>query len=49
MTTLIFLTVMFVAGLIAWVADLGNRDTPTAIFGTVVAGLGAGIFLGAWM
>lgn len=46
--TLIFLTILFVAGLLAWLLDLGNVDTGTAVAGTIVAGIGAGLFLGAW-
>ena len=48
MPHLLFLTVVFAAGLVAWVVDLGEHDTPTAVAGTIVAGLGAGIFLAAW-
>jgi hypothetical protein len=48
MPHLLFLTVVFAAGLVAWVVDLGEHDTVTAVAGTVVAGLGAGIFMGAW-
>ena len=48
MPHLLFLTVVFAAGLVAWVVDLGEHDTVTAVAGTVVAGLGAGIFLGVW-
>ena len=46
---LIFLTVLFVAGLVAWALDFGGHDTPTAVAGTIVAGLGAGVFLGVWL
>ena len=46
--TAIFLTMLFVAGLLAWILDLANWDTPTAVAGTIVAGLGAGAFLAAW-
>ena len=49
MPHLLFLTVAFLAGLVAWVVDLGGHDTPTAVAGTIVAGLGAGIFLGVWL
>ena len=49
MPHLLFLTVVFAAGLIAWILDLAHWDTPTAVAGTIVAGLGAGAFLGAWM
>ena len=47
--TVIFLTMLFVAGLLAWILDLAHWDTPTAVAGTIVAGLGAGLFLGAWV
>ena len=49
MPHLLFLTVAFVAGLLAWILDLTRWDTPTAVAGTVVAGLGAGMFLGVWL
>jgi len=49
MPHLIFLTVAFLAGLAAWAVDLGGHDTPTAVAGTIVAGLGAGVFLGVWL
>jgi len=49
MPHLLFLTVLFVAGLVAWAVDLGGHDTPTAVAGTIVAGLGAGVFLGVWL
>ena len=49
MPHLIFLTVAFVAGLAAWAVDLGRHDTGTAVAGTIVAGLGAGMFLNAWI
>ena len=48
MPHLLFLTVVFAAGLIAWILDLNRWDTPTAVAGTIVAGLGAGVFLGVW-
>jgi hypothetical protein len=48
MPHLLFLTVVFAAGLVAWVVDLGEHDTVTAVAGTIVAGLGAGVFLAAW-
>jgi hypothetical protein len=47
--TLAFLTVIFLAGLAAWAVDLGEHDTATAVAGTIIAGLGAGILLGAWL
>lgn len=49
MPHLLFLSVLFLAGLIAWIVDLNRLDTPTAVAGTIVAGLGAGIFLGVWL
>lgn len=45
---LVFLTVLFLAGLVAWVFTVDRRDTPLLIAGAVVAGVGAGLFLGAW-
>ena len=49
MPHLLFLSLLFVAGLIAWQLDLDRKDTPLVIAGTVIAGLGAGVFLGAWV
>lgn len=49
MPHLVFLTVMFAAGLLAWVLTVDRHDTPLLIAGTVVAGLGAGLFLGVWV
>ena len=46
--TLTFLTVLFVAGFAAWLLDLGRYPVAVILPGAVVAGLGAGIFLGAW-
>jgi hypothetical protein len=48
--TLTFLTVLYVAGLTAWLLDRRWpwSDTPAFIGGAVVAGLGAGFFLSAW-
>ncbi len=48
MPHLLFLSVLFLAGLTAWILDLNRWDTPTAVAGTIVAGLGAGVFLAAW-
>ena len=48
MPHLLFLTVVFAAGLVAWVVDLGEHDTVTAVAGTIVAGLGAGMFWAVW-
>ena len=49
MPHLLFLSLLFVAGLIAWQLDLDRKDTPLVIVGTVIAGLSAGILLGAWV
>ncbi len=49
MPHLLFLTVVFAAGLAAWAVDLGEHDTVTAVAGTVVAGLGAGMFIAAFV
>ena len=49
MPHLLFLTVLFVAGLIAWALDFGRYPTSVILPGAVVAGLGAGLFLGAWV
>ena len=45
----VVLTLLAICGLIAWILDLANWDTPTAVAGTIVAGIGAGLFLGAWV
>ena len=49
--TLTFLTVMFVAGMVAWITDRSWpwTDTAAAFPAAIVAGLGAGLFLGAWL
>lgn len=49
MPHLIFLTVLFVAGLIAWAIDVDRADTPLLVASTVIAGLGSGSFLSAWV
>ena len=49
MPHLLFLTVMFVAGLVAWALDFGRYPTSVILPGAVVAGIGAGIFIGAWI
>ena len=48
MPHLLFLTVMFVAGLTAWALDFGRYPTSVILPGAVVAGFGAGVFVGAW-
>ena len=48
MPHLLFLTVMFVAGLTAWALDFGRYPTSVILPGAVVAGIGAGVFVGAW-
>ena len=48
MPHLLFLSVLFLAGLIAWTLDFGRYPTSVILPGAVVAGLGAGIFLAAW-
>lgn len=45
---LLFLTVLFVAGLVAWALDFGRYPTAVILPGAVVAGIGAGAFLAAW-
>lgn len=49
MPHLLFLTVLFVAGLVAWALDFGRYPTSVILPGAVVAGIGAGVFLGAWI
>ena len=49
MPHLLFLTVLFVAGLVAWALDFGRYPTSVILPGAVVAGIGAGIFIGAWI
>lgn len=46
---LIFATVLFVAGLVAWAIDVDRADTPLLVASTIVAGLGTGSFLSAWV
>jgi hypothetical protein len=47
--TLLFLTVLWAAGLIAWLTDRRWpwTDTPAAVFAVVIAGTGAGLFIAA--
>ena len=47
MTTLLFLSLLFAAGLLAWLLDFPHWDPPLAVAGAVVAGLGCGLFLAA--
>ena len=49
MPHLLLLTVLFAAGLTAWVLDFGRYPTSVILPGAVIAGLGAGAFLGAWI
>ena len=49
MPHLIFVTVLFVAGLTAWVLDFGRYPTSVILPGAVIAGLGAGLFMAAWV
>lgn len=46
--TLALLTVLWLAGFVTWLLDVGRWPTAVALPGAVVAGLGAGIVLGAW-
>ncbi len=46
--TLALLTVLWAAGFVAWLLDIGRYPTSVILPGAVVAGLTAGIFLGAW-
>ena len=50
MSTLAFLSLLWVAGFIAWVTDeiWPWTDTAAAVPAAVVAGLTGGIFLAAW-
>lgn len=43
---LVFLTVLFAAGFTAWLLDFGRWDFGTQVAGSIVAGLGAGLFIG---
>ena len=45
-----FLSVLWVAGFLAWITDRKWpwTDGPMALAAAVIAGLGAGIVLGAW-
>lgn len=48
--TLTFLTVLWAAGLVAWLTDSAWpwADGPLAFASVIVAGIGAGMFLCAW-
>lgn len=46
---LIFLTILYLAGLTAWLVRWDRLPEDAQIASTVVAGLAAGIFLGAWV
>ena len=48
MSTLVFLSVLWAAGFVAWLLDIGRYPTADILPGAVVAGLWAGIFMGAW-
>ena len=48
MPHLVFLSILFTAGLLAWALDFGRYPTSVILPGAVVAGIGAGVFLGAW-
>ena len=50
MSTLTFLSLLWLAGFVAWVTDRRWPWTQAwaAIPAAVVAGLGAGLFIGAW-
>ena len=50
MATLTFLTVLWLAGFIAWLTDRRWpwHDTPAAFGAVVIAGAGAGVLIGAW-
>lgn len=45
---LIFLTVLYLAGLAVWLIRLDTKDTLYLVGSVIIAGLGAGIFLGVW-
>jgi len=47
---LVFLTVLFAAGFTAWLLDRTWpwHDSAAALPAAIVAGLGAGLFIGAW-
>ncbi len=41
-------TLLWAAAVIAWIADFPRKDYPLAFAQSVITGLTAGIFLGAW-
>ena len=49
MATLTFLTILWLAGFVTWLTRHWPwHDTAAALPAAIIAGLGAGIFLGAW-
>lgn len=46
--TAVFLTVLWLAGFIMWLGDVGRLPAAVAVPGAVVAGLSAGVVLGVW-
>lgn len=48
MTPYWLLNVLWAAGFVAWLLDIGRYPTEVILPGAVVAGLGAGAPLGAW-
>ena len=51
MSTLTFLSLLWLAGFVAWVTDRRWpwHDSAAALPAAIVAGLGAGLFIGAWL
>lgn len=45
---LLFLTIMYAAGMIAWAINFDTRSTPIMLAGVIVAGVATGMFLGVW-
>jgi len=46
---LIFLTVLFVAGIVGWKLTADKEDHPAMVASAIIVGLAAGIFMGAWL
>lgn len=46
--SLLFLTMLFIWGLVSWVLDLPSKSLTCSVGGAIVAGLGCGLFIGAW-